>query len=177
MDQPFIIIEYVITETLEQILFDFSESYQDQLKLNGISIYRRKGNNESFLLTFDEPIDFMLFTFLVNYLRYPIDFDTSHNPSVYGYYKAADIKESYITGNWVMVYIDIHDKDGDNVSFTTDSNAHYLNDFGSGIKRRETPGEPYDYIDVDIDTYDHIITVVTDEYMKASEVKPWWKFW
>lgn len=180
MNQPFIIIEYVSTESLEKILYDFSESYKDQLKLNGISIFRRKGDNESFLLTFDEPVDFMLFSFLVNYLRYPIDFGKSHKPGLYGYYKPSDIKEAYVTGDWLMVYIDPNDKDGDNVSFTTDSGGHYINDFGSGIKRRQTPGKPYEFVKADVDDYNHVITIVTED-LKGREVqheaRPWWKFW
>ena len=161
MNKPFVIIEYVITETLKQILYNFVEWYENPAKLTGICIYRCKGNNESFLLTFDNnPVDLDMFSFLVYYLSFPMKIE-NHNPVVYGFYKAPDIKEAYIMGEWIMVYINTEDPAPDKSYFTTEDGTHYINNYANGIRRIASPGKPYNFIKANIDDYNHIITIVT----------------
>lgn len=178
MTENYIIIEKVQERELENILMDLANLYADTTFVNGIQLYRKKRDPDSFLVLFTNQPDFERFNYFVNYLKYPSEHE-NFSPFLRGYYQSKDIKENIKlnVGEYVMVYISKNDKAYDTVNLVTINNENYLYDFGVSIKKLESTEEIYNLISFDKNKYHHIIDIIPSKSSDKIESKPWWKFW
>jgi hypothetical protein len=137
---PYIIIKNIKGSVLEKILFEYAdlESHLDYVK--GIQMYRHKNNTDSFLILFINKPDFERFNYIVNYIRYPFNFENLKH-FIRGFIYSADINNNFEfnIGGWLMVYISESDKDYDNVSICNHMNQSYILDFNEKFKNNGFP--------------------------------------
>jgi hypothetical protein len=181
MDENYIIVNSLQEAEAIYILTDFANQYRDIEAVKNIKLYKKNNDAQSFVILFSEQPDFDIFSFLINYINYPAKIKVSR-PFVKGYYKTKSILSGRdkITGNRVMVYLSKNDTEYDNVFFTDEAGAHFINDFGGGIKRIHQPEAPFELIPFTLSDYAHIADVSpTPKGLKAPNArkKPWWKFW
>lgn len=178
MTENFIIVENTEERDLEHILMNMANLYADIEFVNGIQLYRKKSNYNSFLILFTNQPDFDRFSYFVNYIKYPEGFE-SFSPFLRGYFKTIDIKKTYEfkVGEWIMVYVSKNDKEYDNVNLVNDKNENYLYDFGGKVKKLKSKEEIYKLIPFDKNDYYHIIDIIPSKSVEQLKLKPWWKFW
>jgi len=181
MDENYIIVKGLQEPEAVYLLSDFANQYRDIEAVKNIKLYKKTDDAQSYLILFSEQPDFDIFSFLVNYINYPAKVKVT-DPFVRGYFKARSILSGRdkITGNRVMVYLSKNDTKYENVYFTDEAGAHFINDFGGGIKRVNRPEPPFELIPFTLSDYDHVVDISpTYKGFKApnGRKKPWWKFW
>ena len=181
MDENYIIVKGLQEPEAVYILSDFANQYRDIEAVKNIKLYKKTDDTQSYLILFSEQPDFDIFSFLVNYINYPAKVKVT-DPFVRGYFKTRSILSGRdkITGNRVMVYLSKDDTEHDNVFFTDESGANFINDFGGGIKRVNQPGLPFELIPFTLSDYIHVADISpAHRGFKApnGRKKPWWKFW
>jgi hypothetical protein len=182
MEENYIIWRGITGTAAVAILTDFANQYRDTDTVKGMKLYKKQDTEDAWLILFSEEPDFDIFSFLVNYLNFPMGYE-AYNVFGKGYYMSKLILSGRykIGGNRVMVYLSKHDKEHDNVYFTDEAGNHFINDFGRGIKKAEGPQEPFTLIAYDIKEYEHIADVspLPKGYLHTSNTikKPWWKIW
>lgn len=180
MNEHFILVNCDQQGKLEQAVMDFCNLYADAKSSEWIRLFRRKGEPNSFLISFTNQPDFDLFSFCVNYLKYPSDLPEL-KAHVVGFFNT-DLDSSHHkkSSGWVKVFIPKNDTEFDNVYFVNNQNQVFINDFGSGIKRLHEAGGDYELIQISLEAYHHISDYVPNKSAKGFIVdtnKPWWKFW
>lgn len=177
MNENYIICEGSPFSFLFKILADFSNLYKQNAAASGLQLYKKRSNPESFLLLFSKTPDFDLFSFLVNYLEYPIGYEKGV-PFVRGFYRTQDIEKQFagVKGEWLMVYVDYNPDEADNVHFANEADENWLYCFSGKINPLRTT-VPFDLILPTQESYTHEIDVVSDADAEERKQKPWWKFW
>ena len=173
IQENYIIVKDILTQEIEEILMELANLYSNTGFTDGMQLYRKKGDDTSFLVCFTNQPDFERFNYFVNYIHYP----KKGKPSVKGFYKVKDIdkKGDYTVGNWVLIYVSKTDKEYDNVIVVNENNENYLYDFGGKITKLKSIEESFHLITVDKENYNNIIDIFPSTF--ESESKPWWKFW
>ena len=179
MEESYIIVENVNEKELEIILMKLANMYLTNVNANTeytnkIQLYRKKENHNSFLILFNNSIDFHIFNYFINYIEYPIEFK-GFSPFIRGFYKTTGIREKnkFNIGDWIMVYISRNDTEYDNVNLVNYKNENYLFDFRGSIKKLNNIEEIFKLIPYDKNNYHHVIDIIP----KNKDKKPWWKFW
>ncbi|MES2486113.1 MAG: hypothetical protein V4581_09245 [Bacteroidota bacterium] len=181
MEENYIIVRGLQQNDIVYILINFANEYRDIEAVKNIQLYVKSNEAQSFLILFSEQPDFDIFSFLVNYINYPSKIKVS-KPFIRGYFKTRSILSGHdkIRGNRVMVYISDNDTEHDNVFFTDETGAHFINDFGRGIKKSNYPDAPFELIPYTLSDYSHVTDVspIPKGYKAPNaRKKPWWKFW
>ncbi len=139
--------------------------------VNGIQLYRKKGNINSFLILFTNQPDFKRFAYFINYIRCPEGFK-HFKPFLSGYYKTTDIQgnHSYKKGNWLMVFVDKSDNKYDNVTLVNESNETYIYSFNRSPKKDINATNIFKQIVFNIENYNHVIDIIPDEKLKKLKI-------
>lgn len=178
MSENYILVKNVNQQNLERILMDLANLYSETEFVNGIQLYREKGNYDSFLILFSVQPDFERFNYFVNYINYPKGYD-KFSPKLSGYYQTSQINETYEFnyGEWLMIYVSKTDTAFDNVHVVNSKDESFLYDFGGKIKKLSTTEVPFKWTAINQDNYHHIIAIYSSKSFEQSEPKAWWKFW
>lgn len=178
MPENYIIIEKVEESALKLILQNFANLYFDAPCVKGLRVYGNEDRLDSFLIRFKNQPDFERFSFLVNYLCYPEEYE-GLQPFVRGFYHNSFIKKrkSYHSGEWLMVYVSAFDQDHDNVHFANDAEQHYAYSFVGRVKRLETNEVKYNVQRFDSARYNYLAELYPSNKPLETLDKPWWKFW
>ena len=70
MEESFILVENVSQKDLTNVIKSFANLYSDIEFVEGIQLYRKSENTNSFLIQFSNQPDFEIFCYLVNYIKY-----------------------------------------------------------------------------------------------------------
>jgi hypothetical protein len=177
MEQNHITIDNVSNQNIEDILMNLANLYSDTGYTNGIQLYRKQNSTSSFLVLFTNSPDLERFNYFVNYIRYSEGMD-NYTPIVRGYFQTKDINNNkdFSVGDWIMVYVSSNDKEYDNVNIVNSNNENYLYDFGGKIKKLITIEEQFEFSQLDLINYNHILDIYPSKSFESS-TKPWWKFW
>jgi len=129
-----ILVENVDYNLIKKAIQDFTKNYDNpqQSHLKPISkLY--KIESKRIVITFPYDIDFNIFCYYVNYLKYPMDLNYKANVTGWTSTKATD--------NWLnkefenqkaMLFIDPNDSEYDNVMLTTEKGRTYKIGFAIG---------------------------------------------
>jgi len=124
---------------VQQVVSDFTRNYDNpqQASLKPFSkIY--KLDESQVVITFPYDIDFEIFCYYVNYLKYPIDID--YDPTILAWSSTSSkyqwLDESF-DRNKVIVFIDPNDNEYDNVMITTKKGKAYKVGFAVGYGLQE----------------------------------------
>jgi len=125
-------------EQLKKVLTKFCELYNQNGPPTALKFYIKK--EDTFFITFPGDIDFELFCYLINYIKYPMDI--TYNIETIGWTRVDETdvwNTKRLKGKKVMVFIDPADKEYDNVMLTTENNESYKVGFavGEGLKKRD----------------------------------------
>jgi len=124
---------------IRKILADFIETYKND-NYPSYTIGNHKQSDNVFRLTFPQDIHPLLFTFLVNYLAYPFDFDLKNRSITVGGKTTLDSAfegiEPSLAGNKAILYIPENDEDHDVVYMQTESGINLANSFSELKWRR-----------------------------------------
>lgn len=174
MKENYIIVENVSAQDIESILTDFANEYPDANPVKGIQLYAKQNDARSFLVGFTNRPDFDIFSFCINYLRYPRGFE-NFDPYVRGYFRTENLHTGggFNMGEWVVVYLSENDTEYDNVSVVNENNHTYLYSFTGKTKKMDLSEERFERVERNINDYRH----VTDIFPSKNSGKPWWKFW
>ncbi|PIB30622.1 hypothetical protein [Maribacter sp. 4G9] len=177
MNVNYISVKTKNQQDLENILCNFANLYRDAETVNGIELYRKKGEIETFIIRFTHNPDFEIFSFLVNYLVYPMDY-LDFKAEVRGFYDSKDVgkyRKLQKSGKF-MVYINAKDKQPDNVYLSDENGKAYIFDFGGVCKEMPT-SLIYQEEEVNMEDFNHIIDIYPSPENELRESKAWWKFW
>jgi hypothetical protein len=154
-----IYVENVSLNLLKQAVEDFTNNYRDSKSAfpppcTKIHII----DNTSFIITFPENIDFEIFCYFINYLKYPFDIDYEIEITAW-----TTTKSDYI---WLnknfenessMIYIATDDNEYDNVIITLQNGTCYKLDFGGNLNELDDSNlsdyESPKYTDRDLSKY------------------------
>jgi len=129
-----ILIENVDFNLIKKAVQDFTKSYDNpqQSKLKPISKLH-KIDKYRVLITFPYDIDFEIFCYYVNYLKYPIDLNYKANVTGWTKTRSTDhwLNKNFENVN-AMLFIDPNDKEFDNVMLTTEKGQTYKIGFAMG---------------------------------------------
>ncbi|MCB9065168.1 MAG: hypothetical protein H6551_08530 [Chitinophagales bacterium] len=135
-------IEGVSYDLLKKALSNFKVLYKNEFVVVGI----HRISNSAFVLVFPDDISFRLFSYLVNYLKYPNDID-SWNPQIMAWttlYKGDEWVIEEMVNKQAMLYIADNDTEYDNVSLTTELSKGYILTFSkSKAKELKVPFKDY----------------------------------
>ena len=148
-----VIVDNISKTESDSILTGFcnmynKESFQAQPRLYKLS-------ERQFAITFPFDIEFEIYCYFINYVRYPMGFDKSFNVTAWETTKQAD---GWITeksaNKKVMLFIPEDDTQHDNVFLTTEDNIGYKLGFAVGEEKQylETPKKRYSAPTIDINT-------------------------
>ena len=148
-----VVIENAPYSLVKQVLTDFTANYDNpqQQHLKPFSKLHKVTDNKT-VVTFPYDIDFEIFCYLVNYLKYP--FEIQYSPKIKAW---TTTKSSY---NWlnskledkkVMLFIDPNDKEYDNVMLTTEDNVQFKIGFAVGEGLQQQNRVIYQYENPDIE--------------------------
>ena len=70
MTENYIVVEKVNEKELENVLMDLANLYEGTDYVNGIQLYRKKEDYDSFLILFSNEPDFERFNYFINYIYY-----------------------------------------------------------------------------------------------------------
>jgi hypothetical protein len=168
----YILVHSKDQSTLEKVLFDLADLYYDTEYVYGIELYRRKGDLDSFLIQFSNNPDLDRFSYFVNYLDYPMDIE-NFKVDARGYYQTKDIIEvtKLKTGEWIMLFINPKDKDGDNVYIVNESHQNFIYDFGGRLKSLDHILEEFKQHNIDLKNYHHILNIFPSKTVKKQPKK------
>ncbi|MFA7302121.1 MAG: hypothetical protein WC069_07455 [Candidatus Shapirobacteria bacterium] len=152
-NEKLVIVSNISQTEIESILTGFcnmynKESFQAQPRLF-------KLNDRQYAITFPFDIEFEIYCYFINYVRYPMGFDKSFDVTAWEKTKQADgwITEKSANKN-VMLFIPEDDNEHDNVFLTTEDNIGYKLGFAVGEEKQllETPKKGYSSPTIDINT-------------------------
>lgn len=174
----YVLVESNEQQNLEAILCDFANLYRDKETVEGIQLYRKKGEVENFLIQFSNNPDFEIFSFLINYIVYPMNYP-EFKPKVVGYFETQglDVPPKLKNIERLMIYDNPSDKQPDNVYVTGNNGQSFIFDFGGRLKRIDLSIKEFEEEKVDLKDFHHIIDIYPSPSKKITEAKPWWKFW
>ncbi|MBA4057035.1 MAG: hypothetical protein C0490_20135 [Marivirga sp.] len=140
MDNPnekLIVVKGPKEEQMKKVLEKFCEMYNQNGSTTILKFYKK--GDDTFFITFPSDIDFELFCYLINYIKYPMDIN--YKVEAIGWTIADHVDSwntKYINGKKVIVFIDPDDQEYDNVMLTTEDNAAYEIGFamGEGLEPR-----------------------------------------
>ncbi len=130
-----VVVNNITSSEIERILIGFcniynKENYQAQPRLY-------KTDNTSFTITFPYDIEFEIFCYFVNYVRYPMGFNKSFEVTGWTTTKSG---QTWITeksaNKRVMLFIPTEDTEYDNVYMTTEDNIGYKLGFAIGEEKQ-----------------------------------------
>lgn len=133
-----VLVDNLSKKEMESILTSFckiynQENYKAQPRLFVLS-------ERKFAITFPFDIDFKIYCFFVNYVRYPMGFDKQVDVIVWTSTKQA---KGWITekteNKKVMLFIPEDDREYDNVFLTTNDNIGYKLGFATGEEKQLLP--------------------------------------
>ncbi len=90
-------------------------------------------DGRGFVITFPYDVDFDIYCFFINYVRYPIELDRQLNVTGWMTGKSS---EELPPDKKIMLFVPEDDKDGDNVFATAENNVNYKIDF-SGMRPKK----------------------------------------
>jgi hypothetical protein len=144
-----IVIKNVTHQDIGQVLIKFcniynKEDYAAQPRLFQI-------NPTTYVVTFPYDIDFDLFCFAVNFLKYPIDIKWNAEVRAWATTKQGDpwITEKSVNKT-VMLYLADDDKEYDNVFLTTQDNIGYKLGFAMGEEKQLLNTAKESYLEPDL---------------------------
>ncbi|MBI5540200.1 MAG: hypothetical protein HY951_09100 [Bacteroidia bacterium] len=147
VNDKIIIIENANYSLIRQVVIDFTKTYDNlqQYKIKPISKIW-KINNTKTIITFPCDIDFELFCYYINYLKYPINIKYSPKITAWTTAKSSD---NWLTSDFedkkVMMFLDPYDMEYDNVMITTEDNYPYKISFAVGKGLSKVKNIIYEY--------------------------------
>lgn len=154
-----IYVENVSLDFLKQAVEDFTSNYRNS-KSQYLTPYSKIHivDNSSFIITFPENIDFEIFCYFINYLKYPFDIDYEIEITAW-----TTTRSDYI---WLnknfenensMIYIATDDNEYDNVIMTLQNGTSYKLDFAGNLNELDNSNlrayESPKYTDRDLSKY------------------------
>lgn len=136
-NEKLILVKGPKEEELTTVLVKFCEMYNQNNSSLALKFYKKEA--ETFLITFPDDVDFELFCYLVNYLKYPMDMKYDADPIGWTTAEQVDAwRTNAIKGKRVLVFIDPQDDEYDNVMVTTENNETFEIGFaeGEGLEKR-----------------------------------------
>ncbi len=119
-----VIVSNITSMEIDRILTGFCNSYNKERYRSLPRLY--KLNDSQFAVTFPYDIEFTIFCYFLNYVRYPMGFEKSFDVTGWTTTKSG---ETWITeksaGKRVMLFVPAGDTEYDNVYLTTDDNIGY----------------------------------------------------
>ena len=139
-----VIVDNISKIEMDSILTGFCNMYNKERFQAQPRLY--KLNERQFAITFPFDIEFEIYCYFINYVRYPMGFDKSFDVKAWETTKQAN---GWITeksaNKKVMLFIPEDDTEHDNVFLTTDDNIGYKLGFAMGEEKQllETPKKKY----------------------------------
>lgn len=143
-----ILVENVDYNLIKKAVQDFTKNYDNpqQSHLNPISRLHKATNNQV-VITFPYDIDFEIFCYYVNYLKYPMDLN--YKADVTGW-TSTKSKDNWLNKDFenkkVMLFIDPNDKEYDNVMLVSENGRTYKIGFAIGEGLQNQNGTILKYI-------------------------------
>ena len=148
-----VIVDNISKTEIDSIMTGFCNMYNKESFQAQPSLY--KLSERQFAITFPFDIEFEIYCYFINYVRYPMGFDKSFNVTAWETTKQAD---GWITeksaNKKVMLFIPEDDTQHDNVFLTTEDNIGYKLGFAVGEEKQylEIPKKRYSAPTIDINT-------------------------
>ena len=135
LNDKLVISNNLTNAEIDKILTGFCNNYNEQNYQAIPRLY--KLNEKQFAVTFPYDIEFEIFCYFVNYVRYPMGFNKSFEVKAWTTTKSG---QKWITeqsaNKKVMLFIPDDDKEYDNVYLTTEDNIGYKLGFAVGHEKQ-----------------------------------------
>jgi hypothetical protein len=103
------------TPDITRISQDFANRYYDRGDGVELSIYTSKTDDKKHVLKLEQPQEFYLFNFLVNFIAYPADKTYRLEPRGYWKLQPNQIPSSGLENDLLMIFVPLEDREYDNV--------------------------------------------------------------
>jgi hypothetical protein len=146
-----VIVDNVSKTEIDNILTGFCNMYNKESFQARPRLY--KLSESQFAITFPFDIEFEIYCYFINYVRYPMGFDKSFSVTAWETTKQTKGWITEKTANKkVMLFIPEDDKEHDNVFLTTEDNIGYKLGFAMGEEKQllQTPKKTYFAPTIDI---------------------------
>jgi hypothetical protein len=146
-----VIVDKVSKTEIDNILTGFCNMYNKESFQARPRLY--KLSERQFAITFPFDIEFEIYCYFINYVRYPMGFDKSFSVTAWETTKQTKGWITEKTANKkVMLFIPEDDKEHDNVFLTTEDNIGYKLGFAMGEEKQllQTPKKTYFAPTIDI---------------------------
>jgi hypothetical protein len=146
-----VIVDNVSKTEIDNILTGFCNMYNKESFQARPRLY--KLSERQFAITFPFDIEFEIYCYFINYVRYPMGFDKSFSVTAWETTKQTKGWITEKTANKkVMLFIPEDDKEHDNVFLTTEDNIGYKLGFAMGEEKQllQTPKKTYFAPTIDI---------------------------
>ncbi|PSG90909.1 hypothetical protein [Aurantibacter aestuarii] len=156
-----ILVENVDYNLIRRAVQDFTKNYDNpqQSHLKPISELHKSDNNQV-VITFPYDIDFEIFCYYVNYLKYPMDLNYKANVTGWTSTKSTDhwLNKDF-ENQKSMLFIDPNDREYDNVMLTTEDGRTYKIGFaiGEGLQNQNETilkYKPFEYKKSDLEKFE-----------------------
>lgn len=148
-----VIVDNISKTEIDSILTGFCNMYNKEIFQAQPRLY--KLNERQFAITFPFEIEFEIYCYFVNYVRYPMGFDKSFPVTAWETTgKANGWITDKIANKKVVLFIPEDDIEHDNVFLTTEDNIGYKLGFAMGEEKQllQTPKKTYFAPTIDIET-------------------------
>lgn len=146
--ENFIVIRDSSYNDIKKALLQWIELYTEDLTFE-VSFELYKIDIETYLISVDKRIENEDFNYLVNYLRYPEDFDYTFNTEGYTVAKNKELYPREIIGKKLQIYVPDNDKEYDIVYAQTEDNEIYKIEF-RGKVHKINDLKAFNYPNIDI---------------------------
>jgi len=135
-NEKLIVVKGPSKEKMELVLTKFCEMYNRSGPITPLKYYNK--DSTTYFITFPQDIEFDLFCYLVNFIKYPND--VKYTIDVIGWTTVGRVdgwNTNQLDGQHVVVFLDPADNEYDNVMLTTADNVGFKIGFavGAGLQK------------------------------------------
>lgn len=143
------------TSDITDISQDFANIYSDRGNGVELAVYTSISNDKEHVIKLEEPKDFYLFNFLVNYITYPMHRTYRLEPRGYWEVKPNQHPPPGIPHELLMVFIPQEDRERDNVYAISQSGKAMKLGFANGEEYAPLAEGSYKFIEARFDPSDY----------------------
>lgn len=177
MKENYILVKGITQEKVLEVVQEFINLYAVDINpvTTTCSVFNSNGD---FIISGLENFDFFLFSYMINFLNYPVETHyLGKSPDVKGYFYPETVKERYpFSAEEVVQVFNLGTiEDPASVIVSTMEDSHFFFDFDG---RTTVCNEEFSAFEKHERIKEALITqVVISPHLLVCNQKPWWKFW
>lgn len=179
MKENYIIVKGITEEKVTEAVQEFINLYAVNKNPIATSCSVFKALDEYIILGL-ENFDFFHFSYLVNFINYPIETHyLGKSPSVTGYFYPETEQEQYLFSSEevVQVYNLGTIEEPDSVIVSTEKNKHFFFSFGGTTSLCNDQFDSFSKHFLNKEKLKPVANVSISPYLLIRNQRPWWKFW